>query len=220
MGVYPDCFYKYRAIENKEKPLEDLNLKALFNSRAVFSNRASFNDLFDSKIQLLKPTKEQLHLIRKYLKTVPEDPHNEMFIGNCLTTRGRDFLENLEPEFNKLIDSYFFYCVSANNTSNLMWSHYADSHRGFCIEFRSSRLPAQQVLYQKELPQLNLCDLIPPFSGKIQDEDNIGHKVWAALRTKLDEWSYEQEYRFRLNDAMQPVLAGNHRLVEGVLNFV
>lgn len=223
MHPYPDYFYKYRAVANTQNPMEDWSLDALFSSRAVFSSRTSFNDLFDSKIQIVKPTPEQLRLIRDHSERSPENLLSGMFAGDSLTTRGRSFLESLEAAFNKLIDDYNFYCVSANSTSNLMWSHYADSHRGFCIEYRSNQLAAERIYYHKELPKLNLCDLMPPYSKTIADEDHVGHKIWHALRSKLEEWSYEEEYRFNLSKDMLTAdvrQVGNNRLVSYDATFV
>lgn len=219
---YPDYFYKYRAVSNTQNPLEDWSLKALFSSRAVFSTRTSFNDLFDSKIQLIKPTREQLRRIRKYSET-SGGQLREMFAGDSLTKHGQNFLEKLEQEFNKLIDDYYFYCVSANSSSNLMWSHYADSHRGFCIEYRSTQLAAERVYYQKELSRLDLCELIPPYSKGIEDHNHVGHKIWRALRHKLEDWSYEEEYRVKLNKNMPSTdvqHAGNNKLVSYDATFV
>lgn len=44
-------------------------------------------------------------------------------------------LENTEPSIPHIIDGARISCFSKNADNLLMWSHYADGLRGFCIEF-------------------------------------------------------------------------------------
>ena len=97
------------------------------------------------------------------------------------------------------------YCLSAKNDDILMWSHYANSHRGFCLEFEDdSPTPflnrANKVTYQKELPIFNFFD------------ENWHHKF---LTTKSERWSYEEEWR--IIEVSGP---GICQLPEGVLSGV
>ncbi|WP_166256381.1 DUF2971 domain-containing protein [Marinobacter salicampi] len=77
-------------------------------------------------------------------------------------------------------------CSFASSVSNLlMWSHYGDSHRGYCLEFDARTLPigfAHKVRYTKDYP-------VAPFPP---DED--ARNLRPAL-IKSPEWEYEGEYR-------------------------
>lgn len=77
-------------------------------------------------------------------------------------------------------------CSFASSVSNLlMWSHYGDSHRGYCLEFSTNTLPialAQKVYYTKDYP-------VAPFPP----EDDARNLRPALI--KSPEWSYEGEYR-------------------------
>lgn len=88
-------------------------------------------------------------------------------------------------------------CFSTGWRSPLMWSHYADSHAGFCIEYRvdKQRLSAdalgrhrflqQPVQYVSRLPETCLSEVL--FAP---------HQVLGRLlSTKGIEWSYEREWR-------------------------
>ena len=77
-----------------------------------------------------------------------------------------------------------------------MWSHYANSHKGFFIEWDSTKILAEQVKYQSNIPNFNLIGLIKTHVG-LGDNTKVGNDIWQALRTKLDEWEYESEYRFQ-----------------------
>ena len=53
------------------------------------------------------------------------------------------------------------YCLSQVNNSILMWSHYAQDHQGYCLQFEATDFtPAfgaeQQVRYAEDLPSVDI----------------------------------------------------------------
>lgn len=65
----------------------------------------------------------------------------------------------------------------------LMWSHYADAHRGICIGFRRDSLPKTvRVRYPQRVPRLD---------PSLADEE----RTRAAFLTKRAAWAYEREWR-------------------------
>ena len=77
-------------------------------------------------------------------------------------------------------------CLSEVHDDILMWSHYADCHRGICLiyetnyEFFANAFP---VRYQQERPRIN-----PTSQSTEQMLDN-------AIFTKSWAWAYEKEWR-------------------------
>lgn len=68
----------------------------------------------------------------------------------------------------------------------LMWAHYADSHRGYCLEFDSNVLPfslAYRVKYDAERPTFRIFD------------PNREDLIKRTLLHKADFWQYEGEWR-------------------------
>ncbi len=64
-------------------------------------------------------------------------------------------------------------CFSATVTEIMMWSHYADGHRGFCLEFDTSAPPfikALEVHYVDAPPVLNPVDVL--VNERSDDPDN------------------------------------------------
>ena len=120
--------YKYRTIDNKGALDDALSLKALFEHKAVFSSRKSFNDLFDSKINFKSIADRDIERVIELGYKLSFTSKNE---------QRREIETMFIQNFKVLLDSYVFYCVSANPTSNLMWSHYADSHKGSSSEKKS-----------------------------------------------------------------------------------
>lgn len=75
--------------------------------------------------------------------------------------------------------------------NELLWAHYANSHKGFCIEYDLDKLDICitgnidyriDVLYQENKPT-------------ILPDDSIEAKVKKAFSTKSLAWDYENEYR-------------------------
>ncbi|MEA9392168.1 DUF2971 domain-containing protein [Acerihabitans sp. TG2] len=191
---FPKFFYKYRNVSNNENLSKDYAIEALVNNESVFSSRKNFNDLFDSKIELITPTPHDIKELRQLVKNEDKKYLSEWIDKGKFTPLGKEMVKKIEEEFNKLIDSYPFFSVSSNATNNLMWSHYAGSHTGFCIEFKSEYVPAQKVVYQKTIPKIKTLAMHRPFFG-LDDGEDLGNQILVALRTKLDEWEYESEYR-------------------------
>ena len=85
-------------------------------------------------------------------------------------------------------------CFSATVTDITMWSHYAEGHRGFALEFDTSVLPfskALPVTYADAPPVLNPVDVL--VDDPSDDESN--EILRAFVLTKARCWSYEQEWR-------------------------
>ncbi|MBA6295973.1 DUF2971 domain-containing protein [Colwellia sp. MB02u-9] len=113
-------------------------------------------------------------------------PLREDFFDNLLVRGSQKFSLNdpfeLTPadsmrnrDKGKCINSYFDYSVfSASETQNnlLMWSHYADEHKGIVIEFDPSK-PIFERYFHKDVKALNFID----------DVENGGIK-------KIDEGMY------------------------------
>ncbi|MFZ6845551.1 DUF2971 domain-containing protein [Undibacterium sp. RuTC16W] len=67
-----------------------------------------------------------------------------------------------------------------------MWSHYADSHQGICLEFDGDfalMTHAMKVKYAETRPVINMY------------QDNHQTQLEKALLTKSLEWEYEDEWR-------------------------
>jgi hypothetical protein len=84
------------------------------------------------------------------------------------------------------------FCFSIDPVSILMWSHYAQGHKGFCIKYRRqdsyllSSPYCKPVLYRRSMPKLAL-----------DDPSRLQALVDLVFWTKSEEWEYEREWRLR-----------------------
>ena len=122
-----------------------------------------------------------------------------------------DLLKQENAKFrNKTIDNLFdlknkilVSCFSLKNDSLLMWAHYADSHKGVCIEYESSIDDLfYKVNYQESIEHFKLYDLSTRIMAKMLQSNNVQFENdWLIQNygkpfiTKSLEWKYEDEVR-------------------------
>ncbi|HWZ21683.1 MAG TPA: DUF2971 domain-containing protein, partial [Cytophagaceae bacterium] len=88
---------------------------------------------------------------------------------------------------------------SERNDSLLMWSHYADSHKGITLEYDVSKNDKIGA-YLEPVYYTNKMFDITPFFGKSKDM----LPVKMAAITKAEDWQYEKEWRLTF-----PIFDGN-----------
>ncbi|PKN33198.1 MAG: hypothetical protein CVU61_14370 [Deltaproteobacteria bacterium HGW-Deltaproteobacteria-19] len=184
---YPEIthLYKYRAFNIH-------SLSILINRKVWFANPNSFNDPFDCKIPYshkLTPN-EAVEYARRIGLT-------EDIIATILDTSGNiqdEFIQKWIEALNKSeeeLKNIGVFTLSETNNNILLWAHYADAHRGFCIEFirsRSNQLGdynrTLRVQYKRDYPIINPTK-----------KDVFELKYF----TKSLDWAYEREWRL-VND--------------------
>jgi hypothetical protein len=86
--------------------------------------------------------------------------------------------------------------LSANPVSILMWSHYSNSHQGFCIEYNFGDLPPDNprqrfcfpVLYRRKM-----MDATRYMKTDATDFNNLFGQYLCLLKSA--DWAYEKEWR-------------------------
>jgi len=141
-----------------------------------------------------------------------EDPFNEIIVIVMERHPGafpEGFLESVahlrETKFGEML-SWFNRTVrntmltasfSEDNRSILMWSHYADGHRGFCVEYDFKQLGSEDPRTQYLYPVIYADAVFDASSHLGFDPDTMNYLVgtYAALN-KSSEWRYEKEWRY------------------------
>ena len=101
------------------------------------------------------------------------------------------FKEEIRKDEESWVDTIFstytgVCCFCGGRETILLWSHYADNHRGIAIGFDSDHFEdvLHRVIYSTERGEYH-----PLFNA---DPDDPYRRV---MKTKSPEWSYEDEYR-------------------------
>jgi Protein of unknown function (DUF2971) len=186
-----------------------------------FSNPMSFNDPWDCKpyfnsdfvndpVEVEKHVQSYAAMTRRRRKDITEE-----FIAQ----RQKEFRDN--PKFlaecvekisagigSEIANRYRVYCLAPDVNNLLMWAHYAESHKGICLEFSTENemmCAAQMVEYREEFPVLAVYNE--------SEDDNL-----VPLLTKSDAWKYESEYRLvaqeRSNSTPHDTLMADNNFVK------
>lgn len=102
----------------------------------------------------------------------------------------------------RMHDRFGLLCFTTEWKSPVMWSHYADKHRGMCLGFDVAGEVAQPVSYDAKRISLEFIEGV----DRPRVEPSMVEKL---LTIKYEEWSYEKEVRVFL--PLEPTdLDGDH----------
>jgi hypothetical protein len=203
----PQRLYKYRSFNN-------IALRALTQPKVYYSDPRHFNDPLDCKptikVDVDLPSLERLCC--KLLQDAGADKKeaaNVIHDQHYASTRYGDYETNpcvekylknlLGDEIRRLLYAEMgkkgVLSLSETWKSTLMWSHYADQHRGICIEYDTT---------QTSHPNMAAVDYRSPRS--IQTSELIEWKIQSSPKAKRHvhdtyffaksrQWQYEKEWR-------------------------
>jgi hypothetical protein len=133
---------------------------------------------------------------------------------------------NLQSQLTRLFQTIGVLCFSRNWKNPVLWSHYADKHKGICLGFEiKDTVELEEVRYVESPEQIDAdnvlvaaagietpeADAAYTGSGRVQFiqpppsvADNprfrvVGKMVKARLLTKFEAWRYEDEVRLFLD---------------------
>jgi hypothetical protein len=90
----------------------------------------------------------------------------------------------------RLMETYGVLSLSASPSNMLMWSHYADSHKGVCLQFDTSITP---------VPGWKRYEYRPVQYRQSRGVDVLAHDIDECIQqlifSKGSDWSYEEEHR-------------------------
>lgn len=114
----------------------------------------------------------------------------------------RKNLEESNARLNEIVKSdYRIACFSETPYNLPMWNHYANGHRGICLEYDTLKFNYNPTLRQRLFP-VYYQDRLPDILELMKDMD-LKHLPKSLfdyiLIHKLRDWSYEKEWRLVLN---------------------
>ena len=91
-------------------------------------------------------------------------------------------------------------CFSATSKEPVLWSHYADKHRGMAFEVDC--INDSSLLKKISYPSKRVAIDIPTFARLQHDEVNLkkylNPMMEQMIQQKSPSWAYEKEYRFNV----------------------
>jgi hypothetical protein len=173
----------------KFRKINKFTLMAIVNSELYFARPDRLNDPFDCQIDIVASFENAvLRADDQTRDLLQKIQHN-------------DYLSRLQHEISEMGVCAF----SLRQDNRLMWSHYADEHRGICFTYDIPRsfidenidnlIGVTNVDYDKSLSDWFLEE-VPKLPGHASFEDYCKTLLKKALSVKAKEWSYEDEVRF------------------------
>ncbi len=171
--------YKYRA-------RNDQLLQMVGERMWWFSSFSALNDPYEARFEITASTDgESLERFREKLarsgKPVPEG-----FVESLLA-HSDEILSKVERGLSQGLEGRGVCCFSTDPTSDLMWAHYADNHRGVCLEFEVDDEHFYEVVYG-DFPSFDYI------------KDPVGNWEITVLTRKGPSWAYEREVRLITED--------------------
>lgn len=168
--ILPQKLFKYRAIS-------DHSLRILSDDELYYGNYRALNDPFELAFEV------EIRYRADSKKITPQ------------------FIERAKKAIKDNIES----CIQASlgllslterNDDILMWSHYSESHSGFCLEFDSSIFDPEllkQVTYSDDVYRVQ-CRVDDQEQGVVVPVDTDEYLIGICNTKKID-WQYEKEWR-------------------------
>lgn len=210
--IIPSHLYKYYEIN-------EYNIDALKSGYLFLSEVENFNDPYEGALILKDQHKETQNFIQQFdkiikilekaqieKKGIPEKVKEAIkHYQWCKDNIAEEIVKGNKAFFDlyrEAISNWRVGCLCENMNSMLMWSHYAQSHKGFCVEYDFEDVQnIYPVLYSDKVPSLEYIndklDEINCGSMK-RDFDLIAN---IAIYIKSKEWEYEKEWRVVLENS-------------------
>ena len=220
---WPDRLYKYMSLENERK---QEHARVIIDDEAIhFSAPCDFNDPFDCQfIREFDPTPEEEK--RTFLECLEwqrgsrEEAERELaeILGPGGTERRQRLREEIRQNGETVTERTRVFCLTEVRDDILMWSHYANCHRGICLEFGFCKdvrvhdgfaARTWRVDYGTDFPVVNPYKTLE------------GERIRKMVCRKSCHWGYEKEWRVIY--AHPPGETGDHEerlppaLLEGVI---
>lgn len=189
------------------KPLSKYAIEDICSGQITATSIGEFNDLFDGAFHRYGTEKERmvaaekewdkLESLRKAANASDLGIEHDYYVGL--------FKEHYKTDSRlkfRMLDYLGTYvsCFSSENDSVLMWSHYAKSNTGICVEYNFKDLPQNNLLAKSIFP-VRYTDSPVVLSDLLDDENQeicsypLETAVLCAALNKSNVWSYEKEWR-------------------------
>ena len=204
----PRHYFKYKFID-EDHP--EYSSRIFTHNELYFSTVNEFNDPFDCQFQVEFSGSgyDKAKFIDELLKQ--GSPHLARQERRLRARENSKFLSDphmantMRDRIRQEIEEWGICCLSEVRDNILMWSHYANKHQGFCLEFARG---GSDALFGVEIwlgGQIQKRDIVAPFRVEYSTEYPVANLVSGeiakeTLLIKAKQWEYEKEWRMMIPD--------------------
>lgn len=187
----PAKLYKYQPFDTQT--LENLKSQVIY-----FGSPLRFNDPYDCALapRVKHPSDTEVELARvRYLARTDlcqetraqlERSHRDSLRATLI----KSATCAIQDHIDKFLKTSGVSCFSERNDNLLMWSHYAQHGKGFCLEFSGQHEVfngIRPVKYRDAIPEVDLKTILL--------EENYDAVLDDLFFSKSSDWKYEREWR-------------------------
>lgn len=225
MNDLPEILYKFRNYEGV-KAVDNFGTATLTQFQLFASSSLRFNDPFDNALpfRYSEDSFTLLNFIEKYKRAYNGSTNTVDFLYEA--TERFNFIKE-DPQKNweevkdiiKGMDNKFYGILSLTKRSDnlLMWSHYANNHKGYCIGLCTNKLKEfiEENYWQfgAKLGEVDYKEGYPTVDFMEADYRNI---AFVRGFTKHICWNYEEEVRIILSNKSNAVIHYPKELIKEI----
>ena len=178
----PKKLYRYMRFDDYWK-------KNVFEGQLYLAESSNVNDPFDCLVYIDREIYKK-YMFENVCKLFP------LMDRQILKETVRETIDDeIDEQICNIKKKIRIACFTESNVSPLMWSHYAESHKGFCVEYDLTKLPEGYthcllpVIYSNQ--RYNATDAF------ITNNKNL---VMNPYYFKSLHWRYEKEWRMVITE--------------------
>ena len=200
--MIPNMLYRYQSWNSPH------GQRMIVEDELFLASAGSFNDPLEARVPLRYDLGTDAQVREVFLRHAPEQ-YPDMTLEQ-IQILAQQYLEKglfknpnhlewfKDFQYIKNIRDFGICPLSATNSSILMWAHYADAHKGYCVgfdvqalqEFKESYPAGIDVLFDiYPVEYIDEFPIINPFDMSVED------LIIRPLTIKSIQWGYEREYR-------------------------
>lgn len=194
--------YRYRSVD-------EWSIQGIERNEFFFASPADFNDPFDCKnlftFKGATNSDWRIYLTNYAINQMPHltELQRREFVDRIIRSgehRSREMIAEQGDRWGKILEEHSrnlgIVCLSKVKDDILMWSHYGNDHKGFCLRFNADMLgeisSCYPVKYRKRYPTFG--EFVRSDLEKIAN---------LFVQTKSNHWKYEKEVRL-IRNAITP----------------
>jgi hypothetical protein len=222
-GHIPHKLYKYRKWSNKH------HRRLLTNAELYFASASNFNDPFDSNITINYSKGSKKEILGKYVEHIAKknpglSKTDRLKLAKSWMEKGiyndpENIIKSQKSQIEKRLKEVGIVSLSEYSDDIIMWSHYADSHKGFCVGFDTNNLQRFKEQY-KQLHEVLFNIYKVKYNKKYPTPSPFGTEeevVIDPLRIKSYIWNYENEYRLISLNGSNQILQLTDEIISEVI---
>lgn len=185
--LIPHSIFQYRSFDDAGYKVESLKKNYVW-----LSMPKDFNDPYDCAGCFdMEKTLENLLREKQQNRDISKILSSHKIFSN--TTQ--EILENSRAKLkNALQQKVKISCFSETYNNILMWSHYAQNHTGFCIEYNISNLELTNSFKKQLFPVFYTPKPIDMSKAILSKQKEIFENI--LIINKSEDWKYEREWRY------------------------